>query len=524
MANIKDLPDEVLEFILSLISPYQDLHDCMAVSKRWRRCVHNVVKNRRRNLNRSISDFNVKWMSLTPSEVYPTISKRYSHSAAIHENAMYVFGGCTCSMTTFNDLWKFDLSKRQWIRPLATGTYPSPKACSSLVYHKNSLVLFGGWTYPPTYPLYQSWHLFNDLHVYDIGKNHWRAVGTALTPPPMAGHSVSIIDNWMIVFGGLAKPNNAIDCEKTNDIWKLNLNDWVWTKQEVEGTKKPQGRFGQTQVILDNSNIFIIGGSGGSNVSYGDAWVLNMSNDNAWKWTPVEIRGKPNKPVNIWSNPGCKVDNKIVVLNRVQTDTIFPLNSSRCPPEYREEAQLNVSARIDSASRQPDLDENVNGRRGSLRMPHRENNAAGPSYEGIGSASIVNSVARPGPSIAAFVDVEQNLRYSGVSLKDRTSFLKRHKEAERRAEWKGNKNNNSHFLGIYVLDLEHALDEKPYVTWLTPKNFNKGPEETILYTLVQGKSELIMFGGIQNDTKSLGQLNNQISNSLHFISARDHII
>lgn len=37
--EIEDLPDEVLEFILSLIPPYKDLHDCMQVSKRWRRCV-----------------------------------------------------------------------------------------------------------------------------------------------------------------------------------------------------------------------------------------------------------------------------------------------------------------------------------------------------------------------------------------------------------------------------------------------------------------------------------------------------
>lgn len=34
-----NLPDEVLEFILSFIPPYEDLHDCMQVSKRWRRCV-----------------------------------------------------------------------------------------------------------------------------------------------------------------------------------------------------------------------------------------------------------------------------------------------------------------------------------------------------------------------------------------------------------------------------------------------------------------------------------------------------
>lgn len=71
----------------------------------------------------------------------PTITKRYSHAAVVHENSMFVFGGCM-TMTTFNDLWRLDLSKRQWIRPLAMGTYPSPKACSSLIKHKDTLSMY----------------------------------------------------------------------------------------------------------------------------------------------------------------------------------------------------------------------------------------------------------------------------------------------------------------------------------------------------------------------------------------------
>lgn len=85
-------------------------------------------------------------------------------------------------------------------------------------------------------------------------------------------------------------------------------------------------------------------------------------------------------------------------------------------------------------------------------------------------------------------------------------------------------------LGMYVLDISHALDEKPYVSWLPLKNngiLSQGPEETVLYTLVQGKAELIMFGGIQKDPASLvctTNLSNQVSNSLHFITAPKYII
>lgn len=68
---------------------------------------------------------------------------------------MYVFGGCTCTSTTFNDFWKLDLSTRKWVRLLTMGTYPTPKACATLVYYEGTLVLFGGWTHPSPYPLHQ---------------------------------------------------------------------------------------------------------------------------------------------------------------------------------------------------------------------------------------------------------------------------------------------------------------------------------------------------------------------------------
>lgn len=42
-------------------------------------------------------------------------------------------------MTTFNDLWRLDLSKREWVRHLTMGTYPSPKACSTMVCYKDYL-------------------------------------------------------------------------------------------------------------------------------------------------------------------------------------------------------------------------------------------------------------------------------------------------------------------------------------------------------------------------------------------------
>jgi len=77
-------------------------------------------------------------------------------SSILHlDNYMYVFGGCTSTNTTFNDLWKLNLTTRSWVRPLPTGSYPSPKACATLVCYKDSLILYGGWTQSSSSPLHQ---------------------------------------------------------------------------------------------------------------------------------------------------------------------------------------------------------------------------------------------------------------------------------------------------------------------------------------------------------------------------------
>uniref|UniRef100_A0A6P7FJY5 F-box only protein 42 n=1 Tax=Diabrotica virgifera virgifera TaxID=50390 RepID=A0A6P7FJY5_DIAVI len=529
MAYMDLLPDEVLEFILSLIPPYNDLHDCMRVSKRWRRCVLNVVKQKQRNLYRAICEFDVRWERLTPAEMAPTISKRYSHTAVVHDNSMFVFGGCTCAMTTFNDLWRLDLSKRRWIRPLATGTYPSPKACSSMIRHKDMLILFGGWAYPPSYPLYQSWHLFNELHIYDIKANRWNSVTSLNTPPPIAGHSASIIGDWMVVFGGLQKPCNAVHCEKSNDVWRVNLTTWNWHKQQIESGPKPNGRFGQTQVIIDDENLLILGGSGGPAIQHYDCWILNMTGD-VWKWKKVEILGKNNEPNNIWSNPGCKIGDKIVVLNRIKESdkchiayypkTTWNLDSGRTAPE---DSRLS---RIDLANRATDRDENVNGRRGTLRNQKRE--VEDGEYNVASSSSKLRIQSRPTTStinLTAFNGLDARQQYAEMMREKRLATLLKVEENMTKGAYKREK--KTHYLGVYTLDISKVLNDPPTATWIPPKNIKNGPEETILYTLVEGKSELIMFGGIQKDANSIGfskNMNNQISNSLHFITAPSYVI
>lgn len=521
LLSIEDLPEEVLEYILSLVSPYKDLHECMRVSKKWRRCVLNVIKLKQRNFYRAINEFDVKWDRVSIDDGTPSITKRYSHSAIVCDDYMYIFGGCTSSNTTFNDLWRLDLSTRTWVRPITMGSYPSPKASSSLIKYKDMLVLFGGWTYPPAYPLYQSRLLFNELHIYNITSNRWHSLCIVDSPPPMAGHSATLVGEWMIIFGGLQKPSTAVHSEKSNDIWKLNLETWTWYKQPVYGGPKPAARFGQTQVILDDKNLLILGGTGGPNNQFSDCWLLNMEGV-VWKWTQIIIEGKENAPGNISSNPGCKIGDKIVILNRIkhQDDSgIVYYPRSEWNQQPTKDPRLS---RIDVASRKADLDVNVNGRRGELRLV-KTDAAKVPADKCLGRPLPSNYMA------TGWAREQESNDIFGFAQKVEEDNRKEQRifTLEEQCLKKGLNfgNRRGPYLGLYVLDIGQVLKAQQ-ASWLTPKNVQGGPEETILYSLVPGRSELIMFGGILKDSRSLAQcsLYSQISNLLYFITAPNYVI
>lgn len=65
-------------------------------------------------------------------------------------------------------------------------------------------------------------------------------------------------------------------------------------------------------MALDDSNLLIIGGSGGPSAYYNDVWVLNMTAD-TWRWISIEVRNMADAPANLWSNPACKVSIKYAI-------------------------------------------------------------------------------------------------------------------------------------------------------------------------------------------------------------------
>jgi F-box protein 42 len=393
MVGINSLPDEVLVYILSLVSPYKDLTYCSRVCRHWRSCVQRVVHQRKARFIRSVAGLKLLWSNPDKPEPESTkliISKRYSHSAVYDETGLnpgvFVFGGCTSTSTTFNDLWRLDATTREWTRPLSTGAYPSPKACATLVKSKpGELVLFGGWTHPSLYPLHQSWRLFNELHTYDITNMRWTHVtpGSELKPPTMAGHSATVHRGHMVVFGGLQKQRHSIgQFTSSNDVWSFHLDSQCWTQTDIP-EPRPKPRYGQSQLYLDENHLLILGGCGGPSNIYNDVWLLVMEAPH-WKWVECEVKNVEHGAGNMWCHPACRVGDYAVVLGK----NLHPKSSSA-----DKKADKTLSHTAERWNVIPQLRRGLNRGYGAIRRPH-------PPPTTTRSVSLDDPPPRPGPSRA----------------------------------------------------------------------------------------------------------------------------
>ena len=131
-------------------------------------------------------------------------SQRHSHSSCRINNDLYIFGGLSGTSTSYNDLWLFDLSLKTWSRPKCNGSYPSPKAASTLLPYKKKILLYGGYSHPYSYSyLHQQVSFFDEMHLFCTETSQWSQVLFSLEAPKLAGHTASIINQTkMIMFGG----------------------------------------------------------------------------------------------------------------------------------------------------------------------------------------------------------------------------------------------------------------------------------------------------------------------------------
>lgn len=307
---------------------------------------------------------------------------------------------------------------------------------------------------------------------------------------------------------------------KINDIYGLCLTRLEWLKIEIIG-KKPESRYGHSQITIDNEHILIIGGCGGPNNLYDDCWYLTIpkiSTNNGY-WQKLIIKQTFNAPIQLHCISLVRCDNKLVTFGRPKLQICDNNNNNThnggCSNTATATAGLSSNRRICTCSTKSTTV--INGYRNNEKTTTSSgaaNSKVLTTTRNVATNKILNKSER---NTVKRLEVLENIacRYKQNNRLNNDLLLISRKNLNQCIV-------HSKLMQVFVLDIENLMsNNKQYdddqslleITWLEPiANFKSAPPNTILYSLNEGLNEIIMFGGMEIDSNNLQYNSNNNSN------------
>jgi N-acetylneuraminic acid mutarotase len=184
-------------------------------------------------------------------------------------NVVVLFGGYG-NGSHLDDTWAFDPQTTHW-KEISSGTSPSPRAATTLVYEPESkkLILFGGFAVGHSV-------VYNDTWSYDASANTWRDLEATNPPSARASYGMAYDSErkLIVLFGGFTERGYY------NDVWVYDPRLNSWEERLIHGDRpSPRGAMG---FAYDESNDVFIMFGGFSELGYfSDTWALDLDS-NAW--------------------------------------------------------------------------------------------------------------------------------------------------------------------------------------------------------------------------------------------------
>eukprot|EP01116_Phalansterium_solitarium_P022199 TRINITY_DN7242_c0_g1_i1.p1 TRINITY_DN7242_c0_g1~~TRINITY_DN7242_c0_g1_i1.p1 ORF type:complete len:995 (-),score=303.02 TRINITY_DN7242_c0_g1_i1:562-3546(-) len=212
---------------------------------------------------------------------------RAGHSAvAIDDNRMIIFGGATSS-EYMNDVWEYSFYKHKW-RLISDGTLPGPSPRSghaAVLSPSNKMVVTFGRGVPSSSMRACGMTTFRDTWELDPASGRWRLLSdasepwdavnrrwaTTPVPPSRFGHTASMTQNSLVIFGG------SRENEQLSDVWAFDFGSNAWRPLE-QSKVGPANRSGFSAVPLSDG-IIIFGGEVDSQLYFNDVWRWRFRED-----------------------------------------------------------------------------------------------------------------------------------------------------------------------------------------------------------------------------------------------------
>ena len=150
-----------------------------------------------------------------------------------------------------NDLYSFDIFTNNWDKMIAQGDVPSPRSGARGVAFNDFLYFFGGYSK-------QSAEYYEDLFRYDLTRRRWEALSdNGEKPSKRTDHSMVLYGNSLFVFGGYDGQN------RFGDLYKCSLaKSFKWKLVKTQGESVPLNRFGHCAIVVQHSMIIFGGWNG----------------------------------------------------------------------------------------------------------------------------------------------------------------------------------------------------------------------------------------------------------------------
>ena len=181
---------------------------------------------------------------------------RDGHSAVIHGNSMYIFGGFEYMTSLFsNDVYEFNFETSSWSHIQTTGRSPSPRDFHTSCVLDGKMYIFGGRGDDDATPT-DSDSYCDKLFALDLTTKEWTSVeAKGDLPTGRRSHSMWTYNGKIYMFGGYESKDNT----HFNDLYSFDPLTSSWTRLLPDGYSPcPRRRHCS---CLVGQRVFIFGGT-----------------------------------------------------------------------------------------------------------------------------------------------------------------------------------------------------------------------------------------------------------------------
>jgi len=196
----------------------------------------------------------------------PAPAPRYGHSAVAYKGKMFIFGGYDNTAMACNDLYSFDAGTNTWEKVQIQGPAPPSRFMHSAIIHYQSMYVFGGCG--------DSLAILGDLYQFNFADSTWtKSKIKGKTPVPRYGHTAITSNFGMYLFGGMDKSKDKTTYFSDLLFWDFGTKEFEIPK--FPNDEKLAARANHSCAWDSNSKVLVVSGGKDSSDVLADMFILS---------------------------------------------------------------------------------------------------------------------------------------------------------------------------------------------------------------------------------------------------------